>query len=418
MRLLMACLRVAGFVIFFAGTLVTVLVYAESPDAPRDQLTRLAGQLERGETTLDYREGFGYLPSLLEHLDIRVDTQTLVFSKTSFQQTLINPKNPRALYFNDQVAIGDVPGGDVYELLALEPTQGMVFYTLRIAQTDSPRLQRRGIECLFCHALGNQGAPSLFVTSVIPDANGTPAYTGKFLATIDHRTPFDERWGGWYVTGTHGSQRHMGNAVAPDSSHPLDLDQTNTQNLTSLDGRFDASKYLTASSDIVALMTLEHQVGAVNRMNALRHQYDLAKANGLKDADSVRLDRDIDDLVGYMLFMDEAPFTDRVEGVSTFTRTFPERGPRDKQGRSLRDFDLRTRLFRYPLSYMVYSEQLDGLPASIRELFYRRLYEVLTGKDARKKYETRSAADRQAVLQILLETKTDLPSYWTGSPTP
>ena len=177
-------------------------------------------------------------------------------------------------------------------------------------------------------------------------------------------------------------------------------------------------EYLTASSDIVALMTLEHQVGAVNRMNALRHQYDLAKANGLKDADSVRLDRDIDDLVGYMLFMDEAPFTDRVEGVSTFTRTFPERGPRDKQGRSLRDFDLRTRLFRYPLSYMVYSEQLDGLPASIRELFYRRLYEVLTGKDARKKYQARSAADRQAVLQILLETKTDLPSYWTGSPTP
>ena len=117
------------------------------------------------------------MPSLLERLDIRVDTQTLVFSKTSFQQTLINPKNPRALYFNDEVAVGDVPGGDVYELLALEPTQGFVFYTLKIAQADSPRFQRRGIECFFCHALGNQGAPSLFVTSVIPDANGTPAYT-------------------------------------------------------------------------------------------------------------------------------------------------------------------------------------------------------------------------------------------------
>ena len=100
------------------------------------------------------------------------------------------------------------------------------------------------------------------------------------------------------------------------------------------------------------------------------------------------------------------------------SHTFPERGPRDKQGRSLRDFDLRTRLFRYPLSYMVCSEQLNGLPGPIRERFYRRLYKVLTGKDTPKKYEARSAADRQTVLQILLETKTDLPSYWTGSPTP
>ena len=279
-----------------------------------------------------------------------------------------------------------------------------------------PRFQRRGIECIFCHALGNQGAPSLFVTSVIPDANGTPAYTGTFLTTIDHRTPFDERWGGWYVTGTHGSQRHMGNAVAPDPSRPLDLDQTNTQNLTSLEGRFDASKYLAASSDIVALMTLEHQVGAVNRINVLRHQYDLARADGVKDTDWARLDSDIDDLVGYLLFVDEAPLTDRVEGVSTFTRTFPERGPRDKQGRSLRDFDLKTRLFRYPLSYMVYNDQLAGLPAPIRDRFYRRLYDVLTGKDTRKKYDARSADDRQTVIEILLETKTDLPSYWTDLP--
>ena len=407
--------QAAGLVILFVGALVTTLVFAESSDAPRDPVTRLAGQLERGERTLDYRDGVGYLPSLLEQLDIRVDSQTLVFSKTSFQQMLINPKNPRALYFNDEVAVGNVPGGDVYELLALEPTQGAVFYTLKIAQAERPQLQRRGIECLFCHALGNQGAPSLFVTSVIPAADGTPAYTGTFLATIDHRTPFDERWGGWYVTGKHGSQRHMGNAVAPDPSHPLDLDLTNTQNLTSLDGRFDASKYLTASSDIVALMTLEHQVGAVNRINALRHQYDLAKVGGLKDADGGRLDSDIDDLVAYLLFVDEAPFTDRVEGVSMFTRTFPERGPRDKQGRSLRDFDLTTRLFRYPLSYMVYSDQLNGLPGPIRERIYRRLYDVLTGKDARKKYAVRSAADRQAILQILVETKTDLPPYWMGS---
>jgi len=394
-----------------------MLLHANPAEAPRDPLALLAGQLERGETTLEYRDGVGYLPDLLAHLDVRVDTQTLVFSKTSFQQSLITPKNPRALYFNDHVPIGDVPGGDVYELLALEPTQGLAFYSLNIAQTDRPRLQRRGIECMFCHALGNQGAPSLFVASVIAGADGTPAYTGTFLAMIDHRTPFEERWGGWYVTGTHGSQRHMGNAVAPDPSHPMDLDQTNTQNLTSLDGKFDASKYLAASSDIVALMTLEHQVGAVNRINLARHQYDLAKANGLKDSDWTKLDAVIADLAGYLLFVDEAPLTEPVQGVSTFTRTFSERGPRDRQGRSLRDFDLTTRLFRYPLSYMVYNDQLDSLPGPILDRLYRHLYDVLTGKNTSKPYKALSAEDRQAALEILLGTKPNLPPYWTGSPT-
>ena len=408
--------RAFWFAVLVSVGFVTLVAQANPPETPSDALTRLAGQLDRGETTLDYREGAGYLPSLLEHLDVPIDSQLLVFSKTSFQQALISPKNPRALYFNDHVAVGDVPGGDVYELLALEPTQGLAFYSLDIAKTDRPRLKRRGIECMFCHALGNQGAPSLFVASVVSGADGTPAYTGTFLASIDHRTPFDERWGGWYVTGTHGSQRHMGNAVAPDPARPLDLDQTHSQNLTSLEGRSDPSKYLTTSSDIVALMTLEHQVGAVNRINALRHQYELMRSDGVTDTDWEKLEGGIDDLVGYLLFVDEAPITEAVQGVSTFTRTFPLRGPRDKQGRSLRDFDLKTRLFRYPLSYMVYNDQLAGLPAQVRDRFYRRLYDVLTGKDVRKQYAVLQADDRQAVIEILLQTKPDLPPYWTGLP--
>jgi hypothetical protein len=137
------------------GTLIVAGIFAlaaaglaQAPNEapPTDALTRLGQQLERGEATLEYRDGFGYLPSLLEHLHINVDSQTLVFSKTSFQQAIINPGTPRALYFNDEVSVGNVPGGDVYELLALEPTRGMVFYTLDIKQTDQPRLRRRGVE--------------------------------------------------------------------------------------------------------------------------------------------------------------------------------------------------------------------------------------------------------------------------------
>src|SRR4051794_3681048 len=164
--------------------LVGTMLRAASEEPLRDPMSRLAAALESGEVTLDYRDGVGYLPSLLKQLDVNVDSQMLVFSKTSFQQAIINPKNPRALYFNDQVAVGTVPGGDVFELLAIEPSHGMVFYSLSTKKTERPHLQRRGIECLFCHAMGNKGAPSLVVASVTPDGDGTPAYTSTFISTI------------------------------------------------------------------------------------------------------------------------------------------------------------------------------------------------------------------------------------------
>jgi hypothetical protein len=396
----------------------SLLLHAQQAiDAPpRDVVTRLAEQLEHGQTTLDYRDGHGYLPSLLEHLDLAADSQVLVFSKTSFQQAIISPKNPRALYFNDNVAVGTVPGGDVYELLAPEPSHGLVFYTLTTKRTDEPRLRRRGVECVFCHALGNRGALSQVVASVIPDGDGTPVYTSTFIATLDDRTPFPQRWGGWYVTGTHGSQRHMGNAVAADPMHPVDLEEAGTQNVTSLADRFDVSKYLTGTSDIVALMVLEHQVGVGNRLNSLAFQYKVAKQNGVTDQQWQALDADIDDLVAYMLFVDEAPIVEPIAGVSTFTKTFPQRGPRDGTGRSLRDFDLQKRIFRYPLSYMIYSQQFDGLPDPIRERVYRRLYGVLTGSVRDAKYAGMAAADRQAVFEILTATKANLPEYWTARP--
>jgi hypothetical protein len=399
--------------VLVAVTLVPARAQQTLPPAD-DALSKLASKLERGEATLEYKDGVGYLPSLLQQLDLNVDSQTLVFSKTSLQQAIINPKNPRALYFNDHVAVGTVPGGEVYELLALEPSHGMVFYTLDTKKVERPTLTRRGTECFFCHGMGNKGAPSLVVATVYPNANGEPAYTSTFIDTIDHRAPFDQRWGGWYVTGTHGAQKHLGNAVAADPFHPLDLFAPDSQNLTSLTDRIDVSKYLTGTSDIVALMTLEHQVGMANRLNATTLQYRRLGRDGLSAAESTQLDADIEDLVTYMLFVEEPALTDPVKGVSSFTETFPARGPRDKKGRSLRDFDLKTRLFRYPLSYMIYGNLFDGMPPQIQQRVYRRLHDILTGADTSSKYKTLSAADRQAILEIVVETKTGLPEYWTG----
>src|SRR5262249_17508433 len=142
------------------------------------------------------------------------------------------------IYFNDHTAVGMVPGGTVYEVMTLEPSHGFVFYTLDTRASDHPVFQRRGVECLFCHGPGNHGAAAMIVASVIPNADGVPAYTSASSDTIDHRTPIERRWGGWYVTGTHGSVEHLGNAIAPDPDRPLDLEERGTQNITSLEGKF------------------------------------------------------------------------------------------------------------------------------------------------------------------------------------
>ena len=408
-----------------AGALLIVVmlgradrVLAQTPSGPPslDPVGRLAAAIDRGAVTLEFRPGTGYLRSLLDRLDVAVDSQVLVFSKTSFQQALISPRAPRAVFFNDTVAVGAVQNGEVIELAAVDPDQGLLFYTLSTRPSDTPRFERRGVQCAFCHLPGNHGAPGLVVTSVLPDRDGVPFFSGSFFSTTDHRTPFDQRWGGWYVSGTHGSQTHLGNAVAPDPDRPVELDQSASLNVTSLAGRFDATNYLSPTSDIVSLMTLEHQAGMLNRILGVKAQHERSQRSVTTPNAARDLDRAIDEMVAYMVFADEAPLREPVAGVSPFSRTFPERGPRDARGRSLRDFDLRTRLFQYPLSFMIYSEAFDHLPPTLRERVYRRLYDVLTGVDTRDMFAAVSADRRRCALEILLETKTGLPDYWQASP--
>jgi hypothetical protein len=392
-----------GIVAALFGSAVAILA-SENSQTPllNDPVANLGRRIERGAIKLDYSaNGWGYLPSLLKNLGINIDSQILVFSKTSFQLTKISPRTPRAIFFNDDVAVGSVQDGKVFELTSLDPVQGLVFYTLDTQKAETPKFERRYSECLNCHGPAN----GLVVSSVYPSADGTPFVTGTFFEGIDHRTPLENRWGGWYVSGTHGSVRHMGNAVAPDPDRPFDLEQQNTQNLTSLDAKFDTSKYLVPTSDIVALMTLEHQAHMTNFITSVNQQFRRASATGTLEASKKNLDRAVDQLVDYMLFVDEAPLRDPVKGVSTFMATFSQRGPRDKQGRSLRDFDLKKRLFRYPLSYMIYSDIFDALPGTARERIYQRLRAVLTGEDQSPRFAHLSPQDRHAILEILENTK-------------
>jgi hypothetical protein len=378
-----------------------------------DRVTRLARDLASGKIHLRPSTD-GPLPGLLQALGVNPDSQTLVFSKTSFQAARIEPRNPRALYFSDDVMVGFVRGSDLLELAALDPKQGMVFYSFNGA-SNPPSFDRRDA-CLQCHTSpGTLGIPGLLIASSYTDASGMPAFRGAQRIT-DHRTPFEDRWGGWYVTGTHADMRHIGNAVGHDSAHPALLDLHDTQNLTSLAKKFDPSGYLSGVSDIVALMTLEHQTRMTNLMIRTGWEARIIAAGAKDAATQAQYNTDLESLVTYMLFADEATLRGPVVGVSTFTQTFAARGPRDHQGRSLRDFDLQKRMFRYPLSYMVYSEAFDAMPDQVRERVYRRLYDVLTGRDQSDKFKRLSTDDRRAVLEILRDTKPGLPAYFkTGA---
>jgi hypothetical protein len=385
-----------------------------------DSVARLEKQLESGKAKLDYApNGLGYLPSVLKALDINIDSQVLVFSRTSIQTSHISPRTPRAIYFNDDTAVGFVQNGEALELSGIDPKQGAIFYTLDTEKSDQPEFARRD-DCLRCHqGAPTMGIPGIMVSSVHPvtDAEGRDAHGSAYIT--DGRTDFAERWGGWYVTGTHGSQVHLGNN--PELADPLNPGRTlkeGTQNVTSLEDRFNTSRYLASTSDIVALMTLEHQTRMNNLMTRIGWdaRIGLREGNGkLDDAARDRINAEIEEMVGYMLFVDEAQLKEPVKGVSTFTKTFATRGPRDPQGRSLRDFDLQKRLFRYPLSYMIYSAAFDAMPEVVRDRVYHRLHEILTGQDKTKIFAGIPAADRQAVLEIVRATKPNLPSYWASN---
>ena len=390
------------------------IAYNQAP--VHDRVTRVIQDMRSGKTTIpSASDGTGALRALLDALGVNADSQMLVFSKTSFQASLISPRNPRAIYFNDDVMVGYVRGSGLLEVAAMDPKQGYIFYSFD-QQASPPRFDRRDV-CLQCHqSAGTLGVPGIMVASVFPDADGMPAFRGAANLT-DHRTRFEDRWGGWYVNGTHGEMRHLGNAVGHEPEHPEVLDTRNTLNLTSLAKRFDPSGYISAKSDIVALMTLEHQTRVSDLLIRVGWEARVLEHDGDKSPTALRdrYNADLEALVTYMLFADEAQLYDAVKGVSTFTATFAERGPRDRQGRSLRDFDLNKRLFKYPLSYMIYSEAFDNLPVSTRMRIYERIFNVLSGRDQSPQFKRLSPEDRRAVLEILRDTKTGLPASYVAT---
>jgi hypothetical protein len=392
-----------------------------SPDHPaieyssrstRDPIARLNQRIERGEVKLSSSGASGYLRSVLAALDISVESQVLVFSETSLQREHITKTNPRALFFNDAVAVGWVRGTDTLELAAQDPEQGVIFYQLSQKPQEKPQFVR-GEECLQCHMTSfTGGVPGMTVMSMLPLSDNPLEYAQGW--GVDHRTPIEDRWGGWYVTGTQAPARHLGNVPVhhvPRSYVRADV----APKLATVAGEFDAAPWPSPHSDVVALLVLNHQAEMTNLLTRLGWEARIA-AHNARPAEAgaipARMREVALELVDYLLFVDEAPLPSKIQGSSAFAREFAAKGPRDSQGRSLRDLDLERRLLRYPCSYMIYTEAFDALPGPAKAAVYERMWQVLSGQETIAAYARLTQPDRKAVVEILRDTKKDLPAYF------
>src|SRR3989454_7595985 len=331
-----------------------------------------------GELKLEYTEKWGYLPSLLKHYRIPISSQTLVFSKSSFQLTQIAPDAPRAIYFTDDVYVGWVNHGQYIEVTTVDPQTGPVFYTLNQEDDHHPVLQPQKEDCLVCHDTFQTSTPvpRLLMLSVLPNADGN-ALKAAALVTND-QSPLRERWGGWYVTGMHGKQQHLGNTIVRARADDIEdmkkfiarMDLSAGANITDLGKRFDARDYLSPHSDIVALMVLGHQTHVHNLITSGVYELRDAEGKGLSGKMNDIVKDAGERIVRAMLFAGETPLTEPALGTSSFAAEFKSQGPRDKRGRSLRELDLQRRLLRYPLSYLVYSKSFDAMPVGLKDYFY------------------------------------------------
>jgi hypothetical protein len=355
---------------------------------------------------LDRGSEKAFVGSVLRALDIPASSQMLVFSTTSLQLSLISPSNPRALYFNEDTYAGYVPGGRI-EIVSIDPELGGIFYIFDIPREAQPVRVERSERCMNCHSGEESGfVPGLVIKSVVPGPRGG-SLTAYRSGQSGHAVPFDQRFGGWHVTGQHGITNHWGNLTG----RLMDGNLIKVPNAPG--ARFSFDKYLVASSDVLPQLLHEHQAGFVNRVVEASYRARTALHAGkgkLTPEQAVELDEQARIVTRYLLFADEAPLpTGGVEGDALYKADFLRAGPVATNGLSLRDFDLRTRLFKHRCSYMIYSKLFESLPSELKNRVYQCLRSAL---DANKDYAYLPIAEKKAIRSILKATIPDLPREW------
>ena len=410
-----------------AGQAATEAAPEAAPEAAEpllDPIARLAHNIESGAVDLAFDSVQGWLPSLMSALEVPVASQVLIFSRTSLQTDLIAPWTPRAVYFNDDVYLGWVPDSPIVEIAVADPAGAAAFYTLAQNASQPPVFTRESSTCLMCHESRSVtgGPPGFIIRSVLTDRLGYPV-TPLHEGSTDDQTPFEERFGGYYVTGSHAAPGHAGNVYAPLRTHEITdkrqylegVDMQAGGGVVDLEGRFDVTPYSTPHSDLVSLMVLTHQAHVHNRISEARvvgeaaalseQRAGVLSASGLQTVEGA-----VERLLRAMLFSGEAPLPGPVAGTSDFVEVFEALGPFDDQGRTLRQFSLEQRLFRYPLSFLVYSEGFRSLPTLVKATFFQRLDDVLSGRDESADWAHLDEADRRAIAEILTATDPEFAS--------
>lgn len=388
--------------------------YAVRPTA--DAVAALNDRLAAGAATLTFDPASGYLRSLLDALDVPAASQMLVLSRTGVQRAFTSPGNPRALYYNEAVAVGYIRHAPFLEVIAHDPRQGAIFYTLDQRQSERPALSRQG-GCVSCHvATATLDVPGFMTRSLTARADGTPSLRFGSQVAVDHRTPFALRWGGWFVTGAHGRSTHMGNTIVDAGETRRSLVASGPLNVRTLEGAADLQGYPGAASDVVALAVFDHQTRALNLLTRLGWEARAAAHEGRVALETPAVRELVQETVEYLLFAGEAAMPGGLAGTSGFTAWFSARGARDTQGRTLHALDLTTRLMRYPCSYTIESPAFDALGDDVRAAVWQGLARVLTGADTSPAFAHLSAGDRRAIAEILRDTKPESRRFLGSDP--
>lgn len=376
-----------------------------SDTQPSDALASLAADIASGKRKLEGETSLAQLCFVLKTLEIPEESQVLVFSKTSHQNGLIHPANPRALYFSMNAYVGYVPGGKI-EVVVSDPSLGAVFYLIGADSQGEVEIERDSSGCLSCHATTvTEYVPGLLVRSVFADPDGHPLLA-LGTAHVNHETPIAERWGGYYVTG-RGSLPHLGNRTYQENG-PV---EPRSDDLLDLRGRIGVSKYPCATSDIVALMVLEHQCKMHNLLIAASLQYRRSfylghamDANSDPDQGSAGKVADAlaEKIVECLFFKNEADLGENLEGGEAFQRAFEKQFPKTSDGRSLADFQLYHRLFKHRCSYMVYSQAFADLPIRVKRAVLEKMRSALDGGE--KKMAWLKPAESKKIGEILTAT--------------
>jgi hypothetical protein len=321
-------------------------LYWEKPQ--QDRFSKMIAQVAAGKAALDLSNNTAFLLSLLKALEIPVSSQLLVFSGSSLQKRLINSRNPRALYFNEDTFVGFVPGGRI-EIASLDPELGLIFSIFDPLRGGAalPTVTRPE-GCLNCHAEAHSyRLPGVSIESLAVDRDGSSLETYR-RGEIGHMVPLADRFGGWHLTGGHGLASTRANFIG--SLSPAGM--ARTENPV---GKFaDVSNYPVATSDILPHLIHEHLSGFLNRLIQLRYlERRMRMAAQTSEPDRAAMQRLVDEFADYLLFKDEAALpSGGVTGEPTYQAAFLER----YAGSGLGQFDLKSRIFRLRCSYLLGTE--------------------------------------------------------------